>query len=188
MEDKHSTVQAEACQPVCWISALFLYHTVSYVSSSDVYSTLPCQCASSSTNLDALNQLGYKMFSSSPCTRLYHHCHESPYLQSCRMLTRLCVCPCSPGRRAPTAEGWPHSHTPPPAGHEDRTGPPPAGLLSKAAGRRARAGTTRQQVSLCCVLLLRENTFECRFSHTVQMGLSYRVACWWLTAWSLQTE
>lgn len=47
VEDKHCTAQAEACQPVCRISTLFVYHTVSYVSFSAVCSSLPCQSASS---------------------------------------------------------------------------------------------------------------------------------------------
>ena len=75
-------------------------------------------------------------------------------------LNPRCVCLCSSEHWAQAAEGRPHGHTPPPAGHEDRPGSSSAGLLPQAAGRRARTGTKHQQVSLCLLLLLSENTLK----------------------------
>lgn len=81
----------------------------------------------------------------------YRHFHDSSVLD----LKHYCVCLCSSGHWAQTAEGWPHSHTPPPAGHEDWPGSSPAGLLPQAAGWCACTGTKHQQVSLCYLLLFR---------------------------------
>lgn len=75
-----------------------------------------------------------------------------PQLTLCPRLRFACLC--SSGHRAQAAEGRSHSHTPPPAGHEDWPGSSPAGLLSQAAGRRARTGTKHQQVSLCFWLIV----------------------------------
>lgn len=121
----------------------------------------------SRVNLVTLDQLEHKMFVWEVTQTLswivFFFCHfdDSPWLISSMLdLNPCCVCLRSSEHWAQAAEGRPHGHTPPPAGHEDRPGSSSAGLLPQAAGRRARTGTKHQQVSLCLLLLLSENRLQ----------------------------